>query len=86
MSPLDTPHLVCLRRSIGQLPRSYIAIPVFLILWVGYKIYYKTKVIPPEYVDLITGKREIDDEEDRYLAEQELKGSLTRRQKFWNAL
>lgn len=52
----------------------------------GYKIYHKTKVIPPESVDLITGKREIDEEEDRYVAEQELKGPLTRGQKFWNAL
>lgn len=66
--------------------RSYIAIPVFLIIWMGYKIYHKTKVIPPESVDLITGKREIDEEEDRYVAEQELKGPLTRGQKFWNAL
>lgn len=66
--------------------RSYIAIPVFLIIWMGYKIYHKTKVIPPKSVDLITGKREIDEEEDRYVAEQELKGPLTRGQKFWNAL
>ena len=52
----------------------------------GYKIYHKTKVIPSEHVDLITGKREIDEEEDRYLAEQESKGPLTRGQKVWNAL
>ena len=59
---------------------------MFFILWFGYKFYYKTKTIPAAHVDLVTGKREIDEEEARFIAEQELKGPRTRRQKLWDAL
>lgn len=43
----------------------------FFVFWLGYKIFYRTKVIRPIEVDLITGKREIDEQEQKYLAEQE---------------
>lgn len=66
--------------------RSYIGIPIFLILWLGYKVYYKTKTIPAAYVDLVTGKREIDEEEAKFIAEQELKGPQTRWQRLWDSL
>ncbi|GAB1517478.1 amino acid transporter [Rhizoctonia solani] len=52
----------------------------------AYKIYYKTKVIPPREVDLITGKREIDEEEEQYLAQQAALGPRTWKQKLWDAL
>jgi len=65
---------------------SYIGIPVFLILWIGYKLYFRTKVIPLNDVDILTGKREIDEEEEAYLRSQEEKGPRTWKQKFWDAL
>ncbi|KAG8933953.1 hypothetical protein FRC02_010888 [Tulasnella sp. 418] len=65
---------------------SYIGAPVFLAMWLGYKLYHKTKVIPLEDVDLISGKKAIDDEEERYLAEQAAKGPRTRWQRIWDAL
>lgn len=65
---------------------SYIAIPVFFILWLGYKFYYRTKTIPAAQVDLVTGKQQIDAEEADFITEQELRGPLTRRQKLWDAL
>lgn len=65
---------------------SYIAIPVFVILFFGYKLTYKTKFIPSELVDLTTGLQEIDDEEKRYLAEMEAKGPRTRLQRIWDSL
>ena len=65
---------------------SYIAIPTFVLFWGSYKIFYKTKQIAPERVDLITGKREIDEEEERFNREEELKGPRTKWQKFWDNL
>lgn len=52
----------------------------------GYKIFYRTSLIPPAEVDLISGKREIDEEEEQYLAAQEAKGPQTWKQKLWDAL
>jgi amino acid transporter len=58
------------RCLLTNLCRSYIAIPVFFFLWAGYKLFMKTSVIPLSKVDLVTGLKEIDDEEKRYLDEQ----------------
>ncbi|KAF8448005.1 dicarboxylic amino acid permease [Boletus edulis BED1] len=41
---------------------AYIPIPVFLLLWVGYKVYFRTSLLPPEKVDLVSGNS---DEEER---------------------
>ncbi|KAF8452725.1 dicarboxylic amino acid permease [Boletus edulis BED1] len=66
--------------------RSYIAIPIFMLLWMGYKVYFRTTTIPAAEVDLITGKQEIDDEEERFLANEKLSGPRSRWQRFWDAL
>ncbi|KAK1232252.1 amino acid transporter [Marasmius sp. AFHP31] len=67
---------------------SYIALPVFIIMYAGYKIRYKTKTYAPIDVDLVTGLKEIDDEEQRYIAQhraaEELKGPRSRWQKIWD--
>ncbi|KAG8719791.1 hypothetical protein FRC08_001978 [Ceratobasidium sp. 394] len=76
IKPMNTPNFIT----------SYIGAPVFFFLWLGYKLYYKTSVIPPEEVDLITGKREIDEEEEQYLAAQDALGPRTWKQKLWDAL
>ncbi len=65
---------------------SYIAIPVFVVFYVGYKLYYRTVLIPSEHVDLITGKREIDEEEERFNKEQEARGPRTKWQQIWDSL
>ena len=65
---------------------SYIALPTFVIFYSGYKFYYRSKLIPSDKVDLITGKREIDEEEERFNAEQEAKGPRTKWQKIWDSL
>ncbi|KAF8654054.1 hypothetical protein AX16_003589 [Volvariella volvacea WC 439] len=65
---------------------SYIGIVSFVVMWVGYKLYYKTRVIKPENIDLVTGVREIDEEEAKYLAEQAAKGPRTRWQRIWDSL
>lgn len=65
---------------------SYIALPVFVIMYVGYKLYYKTKRIPAEHVDLVTGLASIDEEEQNFLKEQEAKGPQSTRQRLWDSL
>lgn len=65
---------------------SYIAIPTFIALYVGYKVIFRTKKIPPEHVDLLTGLDSINEEEARFLAAQESLGPRTWRQKIWDGL
>lgn len=68
--------------------KVYLAVPVTLLFYVPYKIYYKTKVISPRDMDLNTGRREIDmdllqlevaEENDRIRN----KGFIYRVYKFW---
>jgi len=61
---------------------SYIGFPVFFVLWLGYKIVFKTKVIPLAEVDLISGKRAIDDAQADYQEKQEALGPKSRWQRF----
>jgi amino acid transporter len=59
--------------------RSYLPVPLFFIFWLGYKLRYRTQVIPSSKVDLITGKREIDEEEERFiLKEKAREGKVSR--------
>lgn len=61
---------------------SYIGIPTFILFWSGYKLWYRTKVIPSEKVDLTTGRKRIEEEEEQYRLEEEMKGPKTRWQKI----
>jgi amino acid transporter len=65
---------------------AYIALPVFAILWLGYKLMYKTIIIPSDQVDLVSGIREIDEEEQRYLAAEAAKGPRSFAQRLWESL
>jgi yeast amino acid transporter len=64
---------------------AYIGIPLFGILWGGYKLYFRTSVIPIEKLDLISGKREIDEEEEQFIASEE-KGPRSFAQRVWDSL
>jgi len=65
---------------------SYIGIPIFLVLWLGYRILYRSKLIPPKEVDLVTGLRQIDEEEEKFLEMQAELGPRGRWQKMWDSL
>ncbi|KAJ8700204.1 amino acid transporter [Pleurotus ostreatus] len=65
---------------------SYIAVPTFFVLWLGYKLIYKTTVIPSEHVDLVSGLQQINDEEEKYLMHEKAKGPQTRLQRIWDSL
>jgi amino acid transporter len=59
---------------------------VFFIFWGGYKVAMKTKSIPSQHVDLVTGLREIDAEEERYLAEEKARGPRSFWRKLWDGM
>lgn len=61
---------------------SYIAIPTFFIFWIGYKVFYRTKLIPLDKIDLNTGRREILEEEERFREKEALKGPQSKWQKI----
>ena len=48
---------------------NYILIPVFVLLYLGYKFWHKTKIVRPEDMDIWTGRREdvkyVDPEKER---------------------
>jgi amino acid transporter len=65
---------------------NYIGLPIYFFLWLGYKLYYKTRMIPPTHVDLVTGIRQIDEEEEKYLAEEATKGPRSFLGRMWDSL
>lgn len=65
---------------------NYIGIPVYFVLWLGYKLFYKTRVIPYEEVDLVTGIRAIEEEEKQYLQEETARGPRSRLKILWESL
>lgn len=72
--------------KVDSFVTNYIGVPVFFVFWAGYKLLKRTKVIPPEHVDLVTGIREIDEEEKKYLLEEAAKGPQKWYQKLWDSL
>jgi amino acid transporter len=50
---------------------TYLGIPLYIIMFVGYKVIMKSKVLKPHEADLYSGKAKIDREEAEFLAEQE---------------
>ncbi|KAG1731936.1 dicarbixylic amino acid permease [Suillus lakei] len=71
----------------GLFITSYLPVPLFFIFWLGYKLRYRTRVIPSSKVDLITGKREIDEEEERFiLGEKAREGKMSRWQRLADVL
>ncbi|KAF8077993.1 dicarbixylic amino acid permease [Lyophyllum atratum] len=65
---------------------SYIGIPVFFVLWLGYKLIYRTRLIPLKEVDLVTGLRQIDEEEEKFLEMQAALGPRSTLKKLWDSL
>ncbi|KAJ7286269.1 dicarbixylic amino acid permease [Mycena rebaudengoi] len=65
---------------------SYIGIPVFAIMYVGYKVTYRTRMIPAGKVDLVTGLAVIDEQEAIFIAEQKAKGPRSFGKKLWDSL
>ncbi|RDW77940.1 putative dicarboxylic amino acid permease [Coleophoma crateriformis] len=52
---------------------TYLGIPLYFIMFFGYKFTRKTKVLKPHEADLYSGKARIDAEEEEFLARQSAK-------------
>lgn len=65
---------------------AYIGLPVFVVFWAGYKAWYRSRVIPPEKVDLISGVREINEAEARFYDAQEAAPPRTMWRRLWDAM
>ncbi len=69
-----------------QFHSNYIGIPIFFFLWLSYKLFFKTKVLRPDEVDLTSGLKAIYDEEKRFLEQQAAQGPRSRLIRIWDAL
>ncbi|KAF7905293.1 uncharacterized protein EAF01_005814 [Botrytis porri] len=49
---------------------TYLAIPLYIIMYFGYKYSMKTKILSPVEADLFSGKARIDAQEQEYLAQE----------------
>jgi amino acid transporter len=49
---------------------TYLAIPIYFVLFFGYKFIMKVQSVKPETADLFGGKEKIDTEEEEYLARE----------------
>lgn len=61
---------------------SYIGIVAFIAIYAYYKIRHRTRVIPLSEVDLVSGKAEIDADEQFWLAKEAARGPMT----FWQRI
>ncbi|KAL1412631.1 hypothetical protein Q8F55_000378 [Vanrija albida] len=43
---------------------SYITIPIFAVCWIGWKVVKRTKWIPLDQIDFVSGRRELDEMEE----------------------
>jgi amino acid transporter len=65
---------------------AYIGIPTFFIFLAFWKLKYRDHTIPLDTMDILTGKKEIDEEEERFLEAERARGPRTRWQKIWDSL
>ncbi len=82
-----------LRRSLGRylheallrkyLYSAYIAFPLFILLFFGWRYYDGCVTVPLNRVELVSGR---DEEEEDYLTEQRLKGPKSRWRRIWDAV
>ncbi|CAG8949133.1 hypothetical protein HYFRA_00004755 [Hymenoscyphus fraxineus] len=64
---------------------TYLGIPLYIAMILGYKFYMKTEMVTPENADLYSGKARIDAEEAEYVAQEAAKhgGPETKGQKLY---
>jgi amino acid transporter len=65
---------------------AYIGLPTFVVFYAIWKIWKREHTVPLATMDLFSGKREIDEEEERFLLEKKALGPRTRLQKIWDSL
>ena len=66
--------------STSSFVTTYICIPLFFVLWLGWKFYHKTKFVSLSQMDFDTGRRQIDEiaENEKIKEEQQPRSTLYR--------
>ena len=72
--------------SVEVFVPAYIGIPIFIVLIIYWRLRFRESTVPLAEMDLLSGKREIDEQEKRWIEEQALLGPRTRWQKIWDGL
>ena len=67
-------------------PSGYIGIPVFGILVAFWKLRFGDRTVPYAKMDLLSGKEEIDQEEEMFVAAQRLRGPQPKWRKIWDSI
>jgi yeast amino acid transporter len=62
---------------------GYLGVPIFIVMFVGYKVFYKTELRSPATMDLFTGKQAVDDEENEWLEKAILEKESGRGPSHW---
>ena len=62
---------------------AYLGLPIYACLYFGHKFWHKTRVIKPEEVDLISGRKEFDLDEAAWDEEEAAQGKLPWWKKLW---
>lgn len=68
--------------NVATFMTNYIGFVSFAAIYLFYKVFYKTRLIPLEEIDLFSGKQEIDDDEAHWRAVADAKGPLN----FWQRI
>ncbi|GAA5847632.1 hypothetical protein JCM5353_004163 [Sporobolomyces roseus] len=65
---------------------NYLGIPIYIALYAGHKLWHKTRVIKPEEVDLISGRKEFDMDESAWEEEEAARGKLPLWKRLWEGM
>jgi len=72
--------------ALSTFMTNYVGFVSFAFIYIFYKVYYHTKLIPLNEIDLITGKAEIDADEQYWEAKRAARGKLNIWQKLGDRL
>jgi yeast amino acid transporter len=70
--------------NVSTFITGYLGIPLYIIMYVGYKLVKRTKAIPLAEVDFYSGKARIDAEEREFLARKEQRMQGLRQKGGWS--
>lgn len=49
--------------SVENFFQTFLCVPLFIVLWIGYKVFFRTKIIDPAKADLTSGRRPLSTED-----------------------
>jgi yeast amino acid transporter len=48
------------RNRVENFFSSYLSVPIVILFYISHKLYYRTRIVEPMEMDLLTGRRELD--------------------------